>query len=174
MWTIENISQKSATWVFSRTGPFIFTWENFPRKWWILRYFWDPLNTIFAVAADKEMGLSRNSLAKLNLDFIFLSFVYLSKMEFDCKWGCSTERFLFQIKTELPRITLGTFMRIEGFLFHYWREQTKSSAEQNKICFMFWNVSDWGVVDSLGKARQDCCLIFLWLKALCCQQLQSI
>ena len=73
---------------FLQNGPFSFPHDNFLRKWWILRDFWDPLNTIFAVAASKETCLSRNSPVQSSIWIPFLlTFVYLRKLEFDCKGG---------------------------------------------------------------------------------------
>ena len=68
-------SQKYASWVFWRTGPFSFTQRDFPRKWGILRDFWDPLITSFAVAANRETDFFQKfASAKLNLDSIASDF----------------------------------------------------------------------------------------------------
>ena len=61
LWANGDRSKKSATWVFFTSNPFSFNRVDFSRKWWILGDFGDPLSTIFAVAAGKEIGLSRNS-----------------------------------------------------------------------------------------------------------------
>ena len=60
LWANGGRFKKSATWVFFRSDPFIFTRGDFARKWWIPGDFWDPLNPIFTVAAGKETVLSRN------------------------------------------------------------------------------------------------------------------
>ena len=55
LWANGDIYQKSATWVFSRTGLSSFPHDDFFRKWGIVGHFHGSLNTFFSVASNKAI-----------------------------------------------------------------------------------------------------------------------